>query len=61
MTGTILSAFVAAGFWTTGHYQGFLYYDRAACELARPAVEEEMRGRGYIVTSTICVDVDGKG
>lgn len=61
MTGAILWAFAAAGFWQTAHYQGYLYYDLWTCEAARPAVEEDMRAHGYREIKTVCVEVRGRG
>lgn len=61
VTGAILWAFAAAGFWTVGHWQGSLYYDPWTCEAARPFVEADMRARGYVGIHTICVEIRDRG
>ena len=63
MTGAILWAFIAGGFYGEhkGHYQGFLYYDMEKCEEARPGVESEMTAHGYVGVRTVCVEVNGRG
>jgi hypothetical protein len=54
MTTAIMTAMVAAGFWTTGHNQYFRYPDLETCERARPVVEAEMVAHGYSGISTVC-------
>lgn len=61
MTSAILWAFVASGFWTVGHYQGYAYSDLWTCEAARPAMEQDMAARGYTGIRTRCVEVRDRG
>ncbi len=63
MTGAILWAFAASGFWGDhkGHWQGSLYYDLWTCEAARPFAEADMQAQGYTGVRTFCVEVRDRG
>lgn len=57
MNGAILWAFYTLVAGDLHDYKGFLYYDMAACEAARPAVEREMEAHGYTGIRTSCTEV----
>jgi hypothetical protein len=60
MTGAILTAIAAAGFWTVGHWQAAHYPSLEACERARPHVEAAMSAHGCTGIFTRCREVKGR-
>jgi hypothetical protein len=57
----VLTAFAAAGFWTTGHFQMLVYPSVASCERDRPRVEATMAAHGCTGVFTTCRPVVERG